>query len=162
MTLKKWWVESDFKAPNLLLSIRLKVSGCHYNSIYNNTCTKQVKQLSKQYQTQWSKCQRHFYVTLYENPSFIIVTAETEYISTRSWYRNNNFLRDRISHPSPGFSRVRVTRCFVVLCRLLFVLLSFFFWSLCCVSFFNLRILITPLVSSSSSGTLEQTFENTL
>ena len=35
--LKKWWVESDFKAPNLLLSLRLKVSGCHYNSIYNNT-----------------------------------------------------------------------------------------------------------------------------
>ena len=50
--LKKWWVESDFKAPNLPLSLRLKVSGCHYNSIYNNTLTKQVKQLSKQHQTQ--------------------------------------------------------------------------------------------------------------
>jgi hypothetical protein len=48
--LKKWWVESDFKAPHLLLSLRLKVSGCHYNSIYNNTCTKQVKQLSNQRQ----------------------------------------------------------------------------------------------------------------
>jgi hypothetical protein len=35
--LKKWWVESDFKAPNLPLSLRLKVSGCHYNCIYNNT-----------------------------------------------------------------------------------------------------------------------------
>ena len=35
--LKKWWVESDFNAPNLPLSLRLKVSGCHYNSIYNNT-----------------------------------------------------------------------------------------------------------------------------
>jgi hypothetical protein len=34
--LKKWWVESDFKAPNLPLSLRLKGSGCHY-SIYNNT-----------------------------------------------------------------------------------------------------------------------------
>jgi hypothetical protein len=34
--LKKWWVESDFKAPNLPFSLRLKVSGCHYNSIYNN------------------------------------------------------------------------------------------------------------------------------
>jgi hypothetical protein len=32
--LKKWWVESDFKAPNLPLSLRLKGSGCHYNSIY--------------------------------------------------------------------------------------------------------------------------------
>jgi hypothetical protein len=29
--LKKWWVESDFKAPSLPLSLRLKVSGCHYN-----------------------------------------------------------------------------------------------------------------------------------
>ena len=38
--LKKWWVESDFKAPNLPFSLRLKVSGCHYNSIYNNTWTK--------------------------------------------------------------------------------------------------------------------------
>ena len=33
--LKKWWVESEFKAPNLPLSLRLKDSGCHYNSIYN-------------------------------------------------------------------------------------------------------------------------------
>jgi hypothetical protein len=31
-----------------------------------------------------------------ENPSFIIFSAETEYISTISWYRNINFLRDRI------------------------------------------------------------------
>ena len=38
--LKKLWVESDFKAPNLPLSLRLKGSGCHYNSIYNNTGTK--------------------------------------------------------------------------------------------------------------------------
>ena len=38
--LKKWWVESDFKAPNPPLSLRLKGSDCHYNSIYNNTGTK--------------------------------------------------------------------------------------------------------------------------
>jgi dissimilatory sulfite reductase (desulfoviridin) alpha/beta subunit len=43
--LKKGRIESDFKASNLPLSLRLKVSGCHYNSIYNNTCTEQVKQL---------------------------------------------------------------------------------------------------------------------
>jgi hypothetical protein len=30
--LKKWWVESDFKAPNLPLSLRFKGSGCHYNT----------------------------------------------------------------------------------------------------------------------------------
>jgi hypothetical protein len=38
--LKKWWVESDFKASNLPLSLRVKDSGCHYSSIYNNTGTK--------------------------------------------------------------------------------------------------------------------------
>ena len=38
--LKKWWVELDFKTPNLPLSLRLTGSGCHYNSIYNNTGTK--------------------------------------------------------------------------------------------------------------------------
>ena len=79
--------------------------------------------MSKQYQIQWSKCQtllRHIdnknifdifvdfliFITfsLYENASFIIVSAETEYISTRSWYRNINFLRDRIRRIcySPG------------------------------------------------------------
>jgi hypothetical protein len=42
-SLKKCWVESDFKAPNLPLSLRFKGSGCHYNSIYNNTVTKLVK-----------------------------------------------------------------------------------------------------------------------
>ena len=37
----------------------------------------------------------HFPYLLYENPSFIIVSAETEYFSTRSWYRNINFLKPR-------------------------------------------------------------------
>jgi len=36
-------------------------------------------------------------------------------------------------------------------CRSVFVLLSFFFWSLCFLYFSELRILITPLVSSSNS-----------
>ena len=34
--------------------------------------------------------------SLYENASLIIFSAETEYISKRYWYRNINFLRDRI------------------------------------------------------------------
>ena len=51
---------------------------------------------------------------------------------------------------TPVFSGVCVTRslalcvCFVDRC------LSFFFWPLCCL-FFDIRILITPLVSSNSS-----------
>jgi hypothetical protein len=36
---KKWWVESDFTAPNLPLPLRLKGSGCNYYSIFNNTGT---------------------------------------------------------------------------------------------------------------------------
>ena len=31
-------------------------------------------------------------------------------------------------------------------CRSLFVLLYFFFWPLCCLFFFDIRILITPLI----------------
>ena len=41
----------------------------------------------------------------------------------------------------------------VMFCRSLFVLSSFFFWPLCCLSFFDLLILITPLVTSNSSCT---------
>jgi hypothetical protein len=36
-------------------------------------------------------------------------------------------------------------------CRSLFVLLCFFFWPLCCLFFFDIRILIAPSVSSNSS-----------
>ena len=43
-------------------------------------------------------------------------------------------------------------------CRSLFVLLYFFFWSLCCLFFFDIRILITPLVSSNSSYTGQEPF----
>jgi hypothetical protein len=34
-------------------------------------------------------------------------------------------------------------------CRSLFVLLYFFFWPLCCLFFLDIRILITPLISSN-------------
>jgi hypothetical protein len=51
---------------------------------------------------------------------------------------------------TPVFSGVRVTRSLV-----LYVLLYFSFWLLCCLFFFDIRfdkwILIAPLVSSNSS-----------
>jgi len=56
---------------------------------------------------------------------------------------------------TPCFSGVRVTRplvlcvCFVDHC------LSFFFWALCYLFFFDLRIMITPLVSSTHLSSLE-------
>jgi hypothetical protein len=42
---------------------------------------------------------------------------------------------------------VRITRSLVLremFCRSLFVLLSFFYWPLCCLSFFDLRSMISP------------------
>jgi hypothetical protein len=67
----------------------------------------------------------HFPYLLNENPSFIIVSAETEYFSTTSWYRNINsctpifslatYIKKikHISHfsdrPVPIFSDVRFT-----------------------------------------------------
>ena len=59
-------------------------------------------------------------------------------------------LPEHLSSPL-GFSGVRVARSFVfciIFCRSFFVL---FFWPLSCLSFFDLRNLITPLVSSNST-----------
>jgi hypothetical protein len=55
---------------------------------------------------------------------------------------------------SPVSRGVGVTPYLVIcvfLCRSLFVLLYCFFWPLCCLFFFDIRILITPLLSSKSS-----------
>jgi hypothetical protein len=49
------------------------------------------------------------------------------------------------------FSGVRVTRSLVLFVCFVDRCLSFFFWPLCCLSVFDLRILITPLGSSNSS-----------
>ena len=48
-------------------------------------------------------------------------------------------------------SRYSIFSYMCLLCRSLFVLLSFFAWPLCCL-FFDLVILITPLISSNSSN----------
>jgi hypothetical protein len=37
---KKWWVESDFKAPNLPLSLRFKGSGCRGMLLVDNSVLK--------------------------------------------------------------------------------------------------------------------------
>jgi len=52
------------------------------------------------------------------------------------------------------FIVVRVTQSLVLcvmFCRSSFVLLPFFFWPLCCLFFFDIRFLITPLASSKCS-----------
>jgi hypothetical protein len=57
-------------------------------------------------------------------------------------------LPDHLSSP-PVFSGVRVTRSLVLYVCLVDRCLSF--WPLCCLFFFDIRILIAPLVSSNSS-----------
>ena len=64
-------------------------------------------------------------------------------------------LPGHLSSP-PVFGGVRVTRSLVLclhsmFCRSLLVLLYFYFWPLCCLFFFDIRILFAPLVSSNSS-----------
>jgi hypothetical protein len=61
-------------------------------------------------------------------------------------------LSEPLSLP-PVFSGVRVTRSLLYVYCVCFVdrCLSLFFWSLCCLFFFDLLILITPLVTSISS-----------
>ena len=52
---------------------------------------------------------------------------------------------------SPILIGVRVTRS-LVLCVCFVDRLSYFYWPLCCLFFFDIRILITPLISSNSSS----------
>ena len=54
----------------------------------------------------------------------------------------------------PVFSEVRVTRSLVLWVCLVDRCLSFFSWPLRCLFFFELRILITPLVSSCNKMSL--------
>ena len=78
---------------------------------------------------------------LRHNSIYVIVLVEQELLS----------LPEHLSSPSV-FSGVRVTGSLVfcvMFCRSLLVPFSFFFWPLCCLSFFDLRLLITLLVPSN-------------
>jgi hypothetical protein len=45
--LKKWWVKSDLKAPNLPLSLRFKGSGCQRYGKYGRKASQIVKRYEK-------------------------------------------------------------------------------------------------------------------
>ena len=62
--LKKWWVESDFKAPNLPLSLRLKGSDCHYYSIYNILYTLKIHVYFKLFVYTYEHCVIYFSVSI--------------------------------------------------------------------------------------------------
>jgi hypothetical protein len=59
-------------------------------------------------------------------------------------------LPEHLNSP-PVFSSIRVTQSLVLYVYFVDRCLYFFFWPLCWLFFFDLRILITPLVSSDSS-----------
>jgi hypothetical protein len=60
---------------------------------FRNACTKSGSLRFSQFSGCWLILSVYI---INENASLIIFSAETEYISTRYWYRNINFLRDRI------------------------------------------------------------------
>jgi hypothetical protein len=95
---------SDFLKRHLHLTNRLLDQGYQKNYFIRSLVVKAVpnpvKQMSKTILRHtlianyfWHFCWLPYLYTfsLYENASFIILSAETEYISTRSWYRNINF-----------------------------------------------------------------------
>ena len=68
------------------------------------------------------------------------------------WCRNCWHVRITWVHPLFLVGFILIDLYFMcMLCRSLFVLLCFFFWPLFCLLFFDIRILIPPLVSSNSS-----------
>ena len=96
--------------------------------------------MSVQYQLQYNICS--------------IVIDEIHTTSTKHNNRAGTVYLSGEPEFTPGFQRCSCYSIYsfmCMLCRSLFVLLSFFFWPLYCLSFFDVRILITPLVSSNSS-----------
>jgi hypothetical protein len=71
---------------------------------------------------------------------YIFYLQETR-IANRLHKKTDYSLSEHLSSP-PVFSRVRVTRSLVLCVCFVDRSLSFFFWPLCCLSFFDLRILI--------------------
>ena len=114
----------------------------------------------------WNICvtNDHWYVPLVVNTSraFLHSWLVTGFV-TRSARRTSLVehelftLPEHLSSP-PVISGIRVTRSLLIsfifmFCRSLFIILYFFFWSLCFLLFFDIQILITPLLSSNSSWT---------
>ena len=88
-------------------------------------------------------------------PYGIYISQLIQYSRACGSYHGYQELLTLSEHPSSPliFSGVHVARSInfcVVFCRSLFVLLCLFFWPLCCLLFFDLQILNTPLVFSNS------------
>jgi hypothetical protein len=82
-------------------------------------------------------------------PKALHYLAFQSFYLERTWWVHPRFL---VGFVYPIFSFI------CMFCRSLFVLLYFFFWSLYCLFFFDLRILTTPLISLSSSYSRNTSF----
>jgi hypothetical protein len=159
------WISADVSNfSNILVYSLCNYHLHYYNNLQNQTCTwhtdvlfphihihgdKTKVQPPQAYVTLgrlWLPCLGHFVCLLsktfksYGSPVFWLCTCMLKVFSkTRRahWVRNRRF-----------YLRVTQSLVFCVMfCRSLFVILSFFFWPLCCLFFFDLQILIIPLVS---------------
>ena len=111
----------------------------------------------------------HGYVPLVVNTSrsFPHSWVITGFVTRLTW-RMSLVKQDLLTLPEhlslhPVFSGVRVTWSLVLYVCFVFRCLSFcpfFFWPLPCLLFFDLRILITPLVSSNYSSYIIETKKN--
>jgi hypothetical protein len=74
-----------FTSPNMVLLWQLFYLFCSCINIFTSHFDKKIIDIF------------NFFIFIhFQNASLIIFSAETEYISTRYWYRNINLLRDRI------------------------------------------------------------------
>jgi hypothetical protein len=90
-----------------------------------------------------------------QRQQFSWLTVEFSWLTVEFKTKRNNV--DRVLT-----IKCRIKTCWrcAMFCRSLFVLLSFFFWPLCCLSFFDLRILTTTSAEfySESAELLSLTF----
>jgi hypothetical protein len=95
--------------------------------------------LSKQYHIRWRKCQKYFYVTLTKKLLTLLTSLSLYIFTIWKCIAYNFFCRDGIYFE---LSLCKIVRSSVILLLPLFGI----FWPLCCL-FFDIQILITPLVS---------------
>jgi hypothetical protein len=107
----------------------------------------------------WNICvtNDHGYVSPVENTSWSFPRPWLiTWFVTRLTRRVSLVEQEQLTPPefTPGFqlgSCYSIFSFMYMFCGSLFVLLYFFFWPLCCLFFYDIRILITPLVSLNSA-----------
>ena len=92
-------------------------------------------------------------ITIRSFPHSLLITRVTRWVPRVE--QDLLTLPEHLSYP-PVFSVARSLVFCVVFCSSLFVLVFFFFWPLHCLSFFDVRLMIVPLVSSHVSQCKEK------